>query len=119
MKTITVLEKSGTDVAGLLHATPGMNTLAQMFMPAFNSHVSLLEERKSTDSSYVEYHCYFHDEANYRTWHNEFGAIHDPLRVDAFEVLEQVLGITITRYWDTNDLSAPGNRPMSEFVRKL
>jgi hypothetical protein len=119
MKTITVLEKAGTNIADLVHSTPGMSTLGQMFMPAFNPHVSLLDERSSTDLSYVEFHCYFHDEFNYQAWHNEFGAIHDPLRVSAFEVLEQVLGVTINRYWDTTDLSAPGSRPMSEFVSKL
>jgi hypothetical protein len=66
----------------------------------------------------VEIHVIYHDQNFYELWYDEFKEIHDDWRAKTFKNLEDQ-GVVINRYWETTDLSAPGSKPLSEFVCKI
>ena len=118
-RTITTFEKASTDVQTLAHSVPGMDIVGSCFAFEGNPYLEKLEIKNSTDRTYAEYHIYFHDEANYLAWHDQFKAQHDNNRELAFKVLK-FGGVDIKRYWeDANDRAEAGALPISQFVSKL
>ena len=113
-RTIHVFEKQGANLTQVLPAAPGLDNCVHFFV---SEHVELFEERYKEDYSYIEYHIYFVDEANYLEWHRKNGSMHDDIRNSAYEALE-LIGVDIKRYWETADLSAPGSLPIAEFTSK-
>jgi hypothetical protein len=114
-RTIHVFEKQGANLTEVLPSAPGLDSCSSFFFGS--EHVELFEERAISDFSYIEYHIYFFDEANYLEWHRKNGSMHDSIRNGAYEVLE-LIGVDIKRYWETTDLSAPGSLPIEEFTSK-
>ena len=114
-RTIHVFEKQGANLSEILPSVPGLDTCSSFFFGS--EHVELFEERATSDFSYIEYHIYFIDEANYLEWHSKNGSMHDSVRNNAYEVLE-LIGVDVKRYWETTDLSASGSLPIEEFTSK-
>ena len=114
-RTIHVFEQQGVNLLEVLPSVPGLASCSSFF--SGSEHVELFEERSASDFSYIEYHIYFIDEANYLEWHRKNGSMHDNIRNSAYEVLE-LIGVDVKRYWETTDLSAPGSLPVEEFTSK-
>ena len=118
-RTICTMEKAGIDVVDLWESQQGWWDFCEAcFLYEGNPYIEPIYQRESDDKSYVEIHVIYHDENFYQLWHDEFKEIHDDWRAKTFKNLED-MGVTINRYWETTDLSAPGSRPLSEFVCKI